>query len=262
MAKRMISQSLLDEVAQQASAAAIEYQNHRLALADFPNRIAEQNARVAQAASALDRARLDLEHTKLHAPFGGPVLRVNAAPGNHTALGQALIELADADGLEVRAPVPDSYTSTVRKHLATGTRIIARSVVADAPVELVLARLGGGVKEGQSGLDAFFRIETERSAEPASSPLSIGAVLNLTVQLPPEPNVVALPVQSLYENDRIYEVENDRLKAIAVERVGEHRTPAGEYRVLVRSPALQKGQRVITTQLPKAISGLRVAPVG
>ena len=264
MTKRMISQSLLDEVEQQASAAAIEYQNHRLALADFPNRIAEQNARVAQAASALERARLDLAHTTLYAPFGGPVLRVTAAPGNHTALGQALVEVADADGLEVRAPIPDSYTSSVRNHLAAGARIVAHTVVADAPIELVLARLGGSVKEGHSGLDAFYRIDVPADSDPngARSPLSIGVVLNLTVQLPPEADVVALPVQSLYENDRIYEVENDRLKAITVQRVGDHATASGEYRVLVRSPTLKEGQRVITTQLPKAISGLRVAPVG
>jgi multidrug efflux pump subunit AcrA (membrane-fusion protein) len=265
MAKRMISQSLLDEVVQQASAAAIEYQNHRLTLADFPNRIAEQQARVAQAGSMLDRARLDLDHATLHAPFSGPVLRVTAAPGNHTLLGQTLAEVADADGLEVRAPLPDAYTTAVRKHLKAGTRIFARTTVDDVPLVLDLARLGGSVRDGHSGLDAFYRVSP--AALPLgdardTSPLSIGLVLNLTVNLPPEPEVVALPVQSLYENDRIYEVENERLKAITVERVGDHQTVEGEFRVLVRSPELKPGHRVITTQLPKAISGLKVAPVG
>lgn len=77
--------------------------------------------------------------------------------------------------------------------------------------------------------------------------------------MPGEPNVVALPVQSIYENDRIYEVRENRLHAIAIERVGEYQTESGEYRILVRSHELNAGQKIITTQLPKAISGLLVA---
>lgn len=70
--------------------------------------------------------------------------------------------------------------------------------------------------------------------------------------------LLALPVQSIYENDRIYEVRENR-RAIAIERVGEYQTESGEYRILVRSHELNAGQKIITTQLPKAISGLLVA---
>ncbi len=63
-----------------------------------------------------------------------------------------------------------------------------------------------------------------------------------------------MPVQSIYENDRVYEVVDDRLQALTVERVGDHATDAGEYRILVRGDGLHAG-RIITTQLPKAISG-------
>jgi len=69
-------------------------------------------------------------------------------------------------------------------------------------------------------------------------------------------------VQSIYENDRVYQVVDDRLQALTVERVGDHATDAGEYRILVRGEGLRPGARIITTQLPKAISGLRVQPVG
>ena len=86
--------------------------------------------------------------------------------------------------------------------------------------------------------------------------------MNLTITLPPEADLVALPVQSIYENDRIYLVHNDRLKALTVERLGDHQTRAGEYRILVRSGELEAGQSILTTQLPKAISGLLVQPIG
>jgi multidrug efflux pump subunit AcrA (membrane-fusion protein) len=255
--KGMVAQSLLDEVTDQASAAAIEYQTHRLALADFPNRVAEQKARVEQALSALGRAQLDLDHATLRAPFSGPVLSVAASPGNHTALGQPLVEVADAEGLEVRAPVPDVYSAAVRRHLANGVAVTARTGGEEGANTFVLARLAGNVRAGHSGIDSFFRIGT-----PASGALEIGRVLKLSVTLPAEQDVVALPVQSIYENDRVYEVVDDRLQALTVERVGDHATDAGEYRILVRGEGLHAGARIITTQLPKAIGGLRVQPIG
>jgi hypothetical protein len=87
--------------------------------------------------------------------------------------------------------------------------------------------------------------------------------------------VVALPVQSIYENDRIYAIRdvatNDssqldgagqeyRLEAITIERVGEAQAEDGQHRILVRSPEISAGQKIITTQLPRAISGLLVKP--
>jgi multidrug efflux pump subunit AcrA (membrane-fusion protein) len=123
------------------------------------------------------------------------------------------------------------------------------------PVYLSLDRLGRDVKAGESGLNAFFVLQAGQALP------EIGRILDLTVQLPPEPGVVALPAQAIYENDRIYQVNDDRLLALSVERVGEYQTPAGEYRVLVRSSELKAGEQVITTQLPRAISGLLVEPI-
>ena len=185
--KGMVAQSLLDEVTDQASAAAIEYQTHRLALADFPNRVEEQKARVEQALSALGRAQLDLDHTTLYAPFSGPVLSVAASPGNHTALGQPLVEVADAEGLEVRVPVPDAYSAAVRRHLANGVAITARTGSDDGGMTFVLARLASNVREGHSGIDSFFRVGT-----PSLNALTIGRVVKLSVELPAEEGVVAL----------------------------------------------------------------------
>jgi len=254
--RRMIAQSLLDEVVQQASAATIEYQNHRRVLADFPNRIAEQLARIDGSEAALAQSRIDLDHTTLRAPFYGPVLAVTASAGNHTMTGTTLVEVADANGFEIRAPIPDGYGERLRRALSDGQDIRAR--LADDGRQISLGRLASNVRPGQSGLDAFFRLELGAgSALP-----DIGRVVDLEVTLPPESAVVALPVQSIYENDRVYAVADDnRLQAITVQRVGEQRTVDGAHRVLVRSNELTAGSRIITTQLPKAISGLRVEPI-
>jgi len=48
------------------------------------------------------------------------------------------------------------------------------------------------------------------------------------------------------------------MRTLQVERVGEQRGLDGSTRVLVRSPELQPGDKIVITQLPNAMDGLRV----
>lgn len=250
---RLISRSLFDEVLAQANQAAIDMENHQQRLADLPNRIAAQRAVVDRSRALADRARLELEKTAVRAPFSGPVLAVNVAPGNRSALGLSLVEMASAEGFEIRVQVPEVYEVRLQHHLDTQQPV--RAALADGR-NLDLTRLSRRVRPGQSALDAFFRLAAD---QPGTVP-PIGRVVDMRIDLPEEAGVVALPIASLYENDRIYAVKDNRLQAINVERVGELHTADGEYRVLVRSPELGAGRPVITTQLPKAVSGLLVEP--
>jgi hypothetical protein len=120
------------------------------------------------------------------------------------------------------------------------------------PVVAQLDRLGGETGQNSGGLDALFQVtEGVRWLIP-------GRVLTVHMDLPPEDNVVALPFEAWYGLDRIYRLEDGRMAALTVERVGEQRDAAGQARVLARSPDLQAGDRIITTQLPNAITGLKV----
>ncbi|MGD8417576.1 MAG: HlyD family efflux transporter periplasmic adaptor subunit [Pseudomonadales bacterium] len=264
MAKRLISQSLLDEVTAQANQATIDYQEHMRALADLPNRLAAAQAAVDRARAQLERVQLDIDKTRITAPFRGPILSVSVAPGDRSMIGATLADIADADAFEVRLQIPERYGRRLQTNLARGQTVTART--EDDRV-VTLSRLSGQVRPGQSALDAFF----EFPVEAGSAHTALGRLIELTVTLPEEPSVVALPVQSLYENDRIYAIEDAahegdvpaheyRLQAITVERVGEVQSEDGEHRILVRSPKITPGARIITTQLPRAISGLLVEP--
>lgn len=251
IAERLISQSLLDEVMAQANLVNIEYQTHMRSLADFPNRLAAQLAAIARAEAMLAQAELDVEKTTITAPFDGPILGVFVARGDRSNIGSRLLEIADADGFEVRVQVPDSYGARLHASLSSAQRITATTAEG---LRMPLARMSSQIRQGQSGLDAFFSLDPGSGA-----PLTaLGRTVELSVTLPEQDNLVALPVQSIYANDRIYAVKDNRLEAITIERIGEMQTPDGQYRVLVRSAELRNGQSIITTQLPKAISGLLV----
>jgi HlyD family secretion protein len=248
---RLIAQGQLDGVRAAASRAAIAYRDFRERDAKLPNRIAVAAAGVARAQAQLEQARLDLARTRITAPFSGPVVSVAAARGERAGPASPLLELADAARFEVRIPVPEAHLRALRRGAASG-QVSARTPDG---LRLPLSRLASRVRPGQSGTDAFF------SLGPDTLP-ALGRLLDLTVVLPEEAAVVALPVQSLFDNRRVYAVDaGDRLRAIDVERVGEHSGPDGAYRVLVRAQALRSGDRVITTPLPAAISGLLVAPI-
>ena len=75
--------------------------------------------------------------------------------------------------------------------------------------------------------------------------------------LPSIENVFSLPVSSIYGSNRIYRVEDERLAAVKVEKLGSQYINDNQF-VLVRSEKLKAGDEIITTQLPHAVSGLKV----
>ncbi|MEM7002982.1 MAG: HlyD family efflux transporter periplasmic adaptor subunit [Pseudomonadota bacterium] len=248
MEKRLIAKSLLDEVVGQANQASIEYQNHQAVLSDLPNQVAAQEAQTAKHQALLNRALLNLAETEIKAPFSGPVLQVLAAPGNFSSPSQTLIEVADASGFEVRVQVPDAYLSHFQNALAAGQPITAQG----DDTQLKLARLAGHVRSGQTGTDAFFSVSSQ------VKPVMLGKLLNLEFTLPEQAGLIALPVQALYGNNRIYKVVDDRLLGVSVTRVGERTDADGLYQVLVRGASLSSGDEIIATQLPRPVNGLLV----
>jgi len=82
--------------------------------------------------------------------------------------------------------------------------------------------------------------------------------LTLYLNLPKQSHLVALPFEAVYGINRIYKFIDGRMKGITIEKVGEKMTMTGQSQILVHSPALKQGDKVIITQLPNAIEGLKV----
>ena len=253
MGKRLISKALLDEVTSQANEASIQYRRHISVLRNLPNQITARKAGVARAQAQLAQAQLDLDNAVIRAPFTGPVLAVYAAPGDHNNSSQPLVEMADAGGIEVRVQVPDSHAQTFREAQSQGAQISARTEDG-TPMEL--SRLTNHVKSGQTGLDAFFRFSSSEDEDAQQH--TLGRVFNVRVEMPAQDNLIAVPVQSIYENNRVYTVVEGRLVAHEVERIGEYESVGEGYKILIADPELAQGDAIVTTQLPKAVSGLLV----
>ncbi|ROR32728.1 efflux RND transporter periplasmic adaptor subunit [Inmirania thermothiophila] len=250
MARGLASDAELDRARRELLRQRLAVDQREAALRDHGNRLAQLRARLAQARARLRRAELDRARTRITAPFAGRIAAVAVAPGDRVRAGDALAEIYDLAALEVRAQIPGPRLALVRAALAQGP-LEADGRVDGAPLRLRLERLAGRAEATAGGLDGLFRILD------AQEPPALGRFVAVRLALPPQPAAVALPAEALYGDDRVYEVVDGRLRAVRVERLGTD----AEGRVLVRSPELADGDRVLVTQLPEAVTGLAVEAV-
>lgn len=250
--KKVGSESLLDEARLSLERQALSLTAKQLAVDDHDARLAQLKARLARAEALRDRALLDQSRTRIAAPFAGRIAQVPVAPGDRVRIGDPLVEIYAIDDLEIRAQIPFRFLPVVRRALDRGMALEASARVDGYPLTAVLDRLSGEAAKSVGGVDALFRIT--RGAEQVVP----GRLLSLVLVLPPRPRTVQLPFNALYGLNRIYRLDGERIAAVEVERIGERRTAEGEAHVLLSSPELAAGDKIITTQLPNAVSGLKV----
>lgn len=249
------SQSQLDAARQAVERQSIAVDSRELAIRQHKSVMARLRSRLSQADAARDRSTLDLERTRIMAPFDGRVTKVFVSIGDRVKNGDPLVSLYDTGALEIRAQVPAGSLPLVRQSLLEKRPLEAWTEVDGISVDAVLDRISGEVRAGSGGADALFRIRD------GSRWLPLGRTVELVVDLPPVSAAVALPLEALYGSNRIYLFDDGLMKGVDVERVGEIHAIGRDRRVLVRSDQLKRGDRVIVTQLPNAIDGLRVRVV-
>jgi multidrug efflux pump subunit AcrA (membrane-fusion protein) len=78
------------------------------------------------------------------------------------------------------------------------------------------------------------------------------------VALPALDNTVTLPVSALYGTNRVYRITDERIEAVTINVLGNQADAEGKTRVIIDKGALRDGERIVTTQLPSAITGMKV----
>lgn len=242
------SQAAVEQSQQNLARQRISLRSRELAIADHEARRAQLQARLTKAQANLQEARLALQRSRVVADFAGYVAATAVAEGDQVNPGQALLTLYPASVLEVRAKIPAPYQDAVLMRMGAGGKLQAKADAGGQPLDLELSRVAGAADT--RGLDGFFVLRTP------SAVLRVGSLVTLRLALAAQENSVPLPYTALYGGGRIYRVEQGRIQAVPVEVVGDLAGPPP--RMLVRSAALRAGDRVMTTHLPNAVTGLRV----
>lgn len=248
------SQAAVDQSRSTLSRQQISVRTRELAIADHQARLAQLQARLTQARANLDQAELAFQRSRVTAPFAGYVAQVAVAEGDQVNTGQVLAKLYPSSGLEVRAKLPAPLQDEFLAALAQGRHPRATARVGDAVLNFRLARVSGAADA--RGLDGFFTLAQ------GAPVLRVGELVSLDVLRAPVEGVVAVPYTALFGGNRVYRIEEGRLRAVDVEVMGEAAgdadAPAGQAaRLLVRG-ALKDGESLLATHLPNAVSGLKV----
>jgi len=247
--KKLGSTAALEQAQEDLKRQQLAFTNRKLSLDDHTARLQQLKARLAYAEADIDLSQLDLERSKIIAPFTGFVQQLSVSAGDQVKENQILLTFYSTDQLEVRAKIPTTFQNEIQKALHSKQLLSASADYAGTTLKLTLNRLSGIADT--RGIDALFHIST------GSEWVRPGSSLSLSLQRPDKENVIALPYSALYDNNRIYRVVNNRLETINILIAGSYSVNENEQ-VLVFSPQLHQGDEILITHLPNAINGLKV----
>jgi multidrug resistance efflux pump len=248
----LTSQASFDTQKEALNKQKLALNSRQLNITDHPARLAQLEARLSRNRALAEQAEIDLARATVSAPYDGIILKTMVSPGERVRPGEELLEMYATDRIELRAQLPQKFISIV-KHSLTRQQPFQATVKTDNGKRVVtLDRISGSIADEGHGVDALFKVDSG-----AADTLTIGDTLELTLELPAVNDVFSVPVSSIYGTDRLYRVENERLVAVKVEKLGSQYRDGRQF-VLVRNDSLKPGDEIITTQLPLAVSGLKV----
>ena len=245
-------------------------QASRNALALIPSQIAQKEAALLVTRAQLQEALLNLERTKMRAPFDGRVRETTLEVGDFARVGEPVGKIHDVSVLEVPVSLP---VEDVRWALRRGSGGAAfprtqEEVQQFFPrAEILWTRFGqtfrwdGQVSVVGAGLDETTRAltlvvevpEPRKNWQPGKHPpLVVGMFVRARIEGVTVQNVFVIPRAALHENDDVYIMKEDRLdvRRVQVIRKGENEA--------VISNGIREGERLILSVIPAPVPGMHL----
>ena len=253
--RKLVAAVELDKAERELRLQAIILAKRQLALENYKHRVSQIKAKLAQATAQRDQAKLDLERTKIIAPFSGRLINLHVSVGDRVNPGEQLAEIYDTNAIEIHAQVPNRYVAKMREAISQNISISGHTDAYGKYIQLKLIRLGSQIRQGRGAIDAVFSLADNETLLP------IGLSLQVFVNLPPIEDAVALPNSAVYNNDHVYKVVNNKIEAVKVKQVGQHLSATGDRLLIVKSQNLKTNDEIVLTNLPNALTGLKIKPV-
>jgi membrane fusion protein, multidrug efflux system len=237
-----------------------------------PNPLLVREPQLAEARAALDsaqavvaQAELNLERTKVEAPFAGRVREKNADVGGYVAMGSPVARIYSVEFAEVRLPLaldqlafldlPLEYRGEVREGSQPPVDLRASVAGREHVWRGRIVRTEGEINPRTRMFHAVAQVENPygRGENGARPPLAVGLFVQAQIHGRSFPGVVRLPRTVLSGPDRVLVVSpEDRLYTRKVEILH-----AGRDQVIIRS-GLSEGERVCVSPIDVVVEGMKV----
>ncbi|MCW8871024.1 MAG: efflux RND transporter periplasmic adaptor subunit, partial [Xanthomonadales bacterium] len=215
-------------------------------------------ARVEAAEAAARRAELDLERTRIRAPFAAHILSREANVGSQVGPGETLGRLVGIESYWVEAAVPVSNLRWIEFPQDTGAPGASARVRNRAAWPEGMFREGRvhsliGALEDETRLARILvTVPDPLAHDPDSAglpPLMVGSFVETRVEGKPIENVIRISTDYLRQNDTVWVNESSMLRIRPVEVVFRDQ----EYVYI--SAGLDEDDLVVTTNLATVVDG-------
>lgn len=214
----------------------------------------QAGAAVASAQSDLETARLDLERTRIIAPFHALVRSKEVDAGAMTAAQGALATLVDVTFYQVEVQVPLDRLDRIRVHETNGSPVRIRSLYAGREWDGRVVRTTGAVTEQSRMAGVIIRVDDPLGLGPAKGrpAMLLDDHVEALIEGQVFDNVFSLPRTLIREDSSLWIYKDGRLEIRKVAPVWIEND-----RVFIQSE-LSPGDLVICSDLSAPVSGMAV----
>lgn len=212
----------------------------------------QAGAAVASAQSELEAARLDLERTRITAPFHALILSKEVDEGAMTAAQGTLATLVDVTCYQVEVQVPLDRLDRIRVHETNGSPAHIRSLYAGREWRGRVVRTTGTVTEQSRMAGVIIRVDDPLGLGPAEGrpAMLLADHVEAIIEGQAFDNVFSLPRTLIREDSGLWIYNDGHLEIRKVAPVWIE-----DDRVFIQS-GLSPGDLVISSDLSAPVSGM------
>ncbi len=221
-------------------------------------------ARVISAESALSKSKLELERTRILAPFAGRVMNKMVDVGQVVGRNSQLAEVYAVDYVEIRLPLrnrdlafidlPEDYRFSSEQQ-ADGPEVAIHSELAGGTTWIgKVVRTESAIDESARQLHVVAQIDDPfGSGAEGRTPLKIGQYVTAQLGGKELATALVIPNRAIYQGSYVYIVEDGVLQRRDIDIAWQNQSEALIER------GLEAGDRLVLTPLGQVTSGVRVS---
>ena len=228
--------------------------------------VADAQANLDFAVAELDRARSDLEHTVIKAPYDGLVQAKHVDVGQYVSVGTPLGQSFAIDAVDIRLPLPENrlnylhlpenYDNTANTPIPVTLSLTVNNKTEQWQGEII--RTEGILNEQTRALNLIARVTDPYGLSPDADPeqpkLRIGSFVEATIIGRPIDNLVQLPRHVLRAGNRVWVIDADN-------RLSDRKVDVlvSESETTYIAGGLENGERVCLTPVGNVLPGTEVS---